>query len=88
MKKSYKLTYEPVQIPRAVFDPRSCRNRWKIAAYVLKTFSDFFGPRAENLDICYDEGKAVFTCYTEKVVYKDGRVVTIVLYEADFDKRS
>lgn len=75
VKKTYKLTYESVQIPRPVFDPRTCRNKWKIAAYVLKAFSEFFGPRAENLDMFYDEGKAIFTCYTEKIVFKDGNVL-------------
>ena len=39
---------------------------------MLKTFSEFFGPRAENLDMFHDDGRVTFTCYTEKIVFKDG----------------
>jgi cell cycle checkpoint control protein RAD9A len=67
------LTYEPTEVLRALFDTNSARNKWKIAAYVLKAYSEFFGPRAENLDIYYENNRAAFTCYTEKVVHKNGR---------------
>lgn len=77
VKKTYKLTYEPVEVLRAVFDKNTARNKWKIAGYVLKAFSEFFGPRAENLDICHENGRAAFTCYTEKIVHKNGRSPTL-----------
>ena len=77
VKKTYKLTYEPTEPVRVVFDSTTARNRWKISAHILKAFSEFFGARTENLEMCYDAERVTFDCFTEKIVHGAGMVPDI-----------
>jgi cell cycle checkpoint control protein RAD9A len=41
----------------------------------LKEFSDYFGPKAEQLDIYYEESKVTFLSFTDKIVSsKNGKL--------------
>ena len=71
MLKTYKLTYESVEVMHALFDKGAAANRWRISSKPLKEFIEHFGPRTEQLDIYQENGRAIFTSYTEKIV--DGK---------------
>ncbi|TKA71141.1 hypothetical protein B0A49_02884 [Cryomyces minteri] len=71
--KTYKLTYESVEVMHALFDKASARNRWKISSRLLKEFIEYFGQRTEQLDFYYDNGRAILTSYTEQI--KDGKEI-------------
>lgn len=77
VKKTYKLTYEPTEPIKAIFDSSTARNRWTISAYILKAFSEFFGARTENLEMCYDNGRMTFDCFTEKIMHGAGAKAAI-----------
>ncbi|KAJ6032119.1 Rad9/Ddc1 [Penicillium herquei] len=66
--KSYKLTYEPASIQHAVFDRRNATNQWIADPRFLKQIMEHFSPSAEQLDICSDGEKAIFTSFTTKVM--------------------
>ena len=55
----------------ALFDEKIAKNKWSIGAHVLRTFSEYFGPKTEQLDIYSEDGRVTFTSYTEKIM--DGR---------------
>jgi cell cycle checkpoint control protein RAD9A len=67
MTKTYRLTYESVEVMHALFDKTSATHGWKIASRVLREYVEYFAPKAEQLDLYADNGKAVFTSFTEKV---------------------
>lgn len=69
--KTYKLTYESVEIVHALFDKNSATNGWKISSRILKEYVEYFGPRTEQLDMLAKDGKAIFTSFTEKIM--DGK---------------
>ena len=69
--KTYRLTYESIDVMHALFDKRSASNVWKISAKMLREFSEHFGPKTEQLDVYSENGRATFTCYTEKIL--DGK---------------
>lgn len=71
--KTYRMTYEAVEIMHALFDRRAVTNSWRIAARVLREYVEYFGPRTEQLDILAREGKVVFTSFTEKIMNGNGR---------------
>jgi cell cycle checkpoint control protein RAD9A len=71
MTKTYRLTYEPVEIMYALFDRTAATQGWKISARTLREYIEFFGPKTEQLDILASDGKAVFTSFTEKI--QDGK---------------
>ncbi|KAJ5725528.1 Rad9/Ddc1 [Penicillium malachiteum] len=66
--KSYKLIYEPASIQHAVFDRRNATNQWIADPRFLKQIVEHFSPSAEQLDICSDGERAVFTSFTTKVM--------------------
>ena len=55
----------------ALFDRNASKNRWSISADVLRSFGEHFGPKTEQLDIFSENGRAMFTSYTEKIM--DGK---------------
>ena len=57
---------------QALFDKNAAKNRWKIGADVLRTFSEYFGVGTEQLEISPENGRVAFTSYTEKVVSDQG----------------
>ena len=61
-----------MEISHALFDKNAARNRWSIEAHVLKTFSEYFGAKTEQLDMYHDGGRATFTSYTEKIMNGKG----------------
>lgn len=71
MTKTYRLTYESVEIMHALFDKSSAPQGWRISSRVLREYIEYFGPKTEQLDILAQEGKVVFTSFTEKI--QDGQ---------------
>ncbi|GAB7339127.1 hypothetical protein MBLNU457_5799t2 [Dothideomycetes sp. NU457] len=71
--KTYKLTYESVEIMHALFDRSAAPNGWKITSRILREYIEYFGPKTEQLDMLAKEGKAIFTSFTEKVM--DGKEI-------------
>ena len=72
--KTYRLTYESVEVMHALFDRGGATNRWTIRSQYLREFVDFFAPQAEQLDIYCDDGKVTFLSFTEKITNaKNGR---------------
>lgn len=71
MTKSHRLVYEPVQIMHALFDTTAARQGWSIRSRIMREYIEFFGPKTEQLDMLAQEGKAIFTSFTEKIT--DGR---------------
>lgn len=69
--KTYKLTYESVEIMHALFDKSAAPNGWKITSRILREYIEYFGPKTEQLDMLAKAGKAIFTSFTEKVM--DGK---------------
>ncbi|KAJ9645973.1 hypothetical protein H2199_003016 [Coniosporium tulheliwenetii] len=69
--KTYKLTYESVEVMHALFDKNMAQNRWKIQAGCLKEFIEYFGPKTEQLDIYSEDGRVTFMSFTEKIT--DGK---------------
>ncbi len=70
--KTYKLTYESVEVVHAVFNRDAARNRWRIGAHVLRSWIEYFGVGTEHLDICSENGRVSFTSYTEKIMNERG----------------
>ncbi|KAM5448514.1 putative exodeoxyribonuclease III [Microsporum audouinii] len=66
--KTYKLTYEPADIQHALFDKSGAQNRWVVDSKLLREILEHFGRSAEHLDIYPEDGRAVFTSFTEKVM--------------------
>ena len=65
--KTYKLTYESVEVMHALFNRSAAKNTWRIGASTLRSFVEYFGANTEQLDISSENGRATFTSYTEKV---------------------
>ncbi|KAL1390624.1 Rad9-domain-containing protein [Phyllosticta capitalensis] len=70
--KTYKLTYEPVEVMHALFDRQSANNHWTISSAALKETIEFFGPKTEQLDIYTDNGRVTYTSFTEKITNGKG----------------
>ncbi|KAF8469708.1 Rad9-domain-containing protein [Kalaharituber pfeilii] len=66
--KTYKLTYEDVDVVHAIFDKNVAENHWAINAKLLKEYVEHFGPKAEQLNISGEDGRATLTSYTEKLM--------------------
>lgn len=66
--KTYRLTYESVEVMHALFDRSSASNKWTIKSGFLREFTDYFSPKAEQLDMYSEDGKMTFLSFTEKVV--------------------
>ncbi len=71
MTKTYRLTYEVTEVMHALFDRTAATQGWKISARVLREYIEYFGPKTEQLDLLAQEGKAIFTSFTEKI--QDGK---------------
>lgn len=71
MTKTYRLTYESVEVMHALFDRTAASQGWRISSRVLREYIEFFGSKTEQLDLVAQEGKAIFTSFTEKI--QDGK---------------
>lgn len=70
--KTYKLTYESVEVVHAIFNKDAAKNKWKIGAHVLRSWIEHFGVGTEHLDICSENGRVSFMSYTEKIMNESG----------------
>jgi cell cycle checkpoint control protein RAD9A len=52
----------------ALFDKNTANNQWSIRSGFLKEFIDYFGQKAEQLDIYAEETKVTFLSFADKVV--------------------
>ena len=88
--KTYKLTYESIEIMHALFDKSAANNRWSIGAHVLKTFSEYFGTKTEQLDVYCEGGRATFTSYTEKIMDGNGNTEYLTTFggRTNFEQKS
>ncbi|USW55724.1 hypothetical protein Slin15195_G090430 [Septoria linicola] len=66
MTKTFRLTYESVEVMHALFDKTSATQGFRISSRILREYSEHFGPKTEQLDMVAQEGKVVFTSFTEK----------------------
>lgn len=73
MTKTYRLTYESAEVMHALFDRTAASQGWRISSRVLREYIEFFGPKTEQLDLLAQEGKAIFTSFTEKITDGKGR---------------
>ncbi|KAI6811627.1 Rad9-domain-containing protein [Hortaea werneckii] len=81
MTRTYRLTYESIEVMHALFDRSSATQGWRISSRVLREYIEFFGPKTEQLDLVAENDKAMFTSFTEKTT--NGKVIT--LHTADFE---
>ncbi len=70
--KFYRLTYESVEVMHALFDRTVATQGWRISSRILREYIEYFGPKTEQLDLLAQEGKAIFTSFTEKVAAGTG----------------
>ena len=56
----------------ALFDKNVATNMWKIQSRRLRQYIEFFGPKTEQLDIFYEDGRVTLTSYTEKITNGKG----------------
>ncbi|KAF2644848.1 hypothetical protein P280DRAFT_495991 [Massarina eburnea CBS 473.64] len=90
--KTYKLTYEAVDVMHALFDRNVAKNRWSMQAGAMKEYIEYFGTKTEMLDIfAGEDGRAVFKSYTEKVsngkeVLKHPLVTAVAVNTSDFEE--
>lgn len=72
--KTYKLTYEAVDVMHALFDRSAAHNRWSMQSGAIREYIEYFGTKTELLDIFTGEdGRCVFKSYTEKI--SDGKEI-------------
>lgn len=90
--KTYKLTYEAVEVMHALFDRNVAKNKWTMHASAMKEYIEYFGTKTEMLDIfAGEDGRAVFKSYTEKIsngkeVLKHPLVTAVAVNTSDFDE--
>ncbi|KAH9844820.1 rad9 protein [Teratosphaeria destructans] len=89
MTKTYRLTYESVEVMHALFDKSAASQGWKISSRLMREYIEFFGPKTEQLDLLAQEGKAIFTSFTEKIqhgkeVLKQPLETAISIHTEDF----
>ena len=70
--KTHSLTYESVEVMHALFDKNRATNSWKVKSKMLRGIMEYFGAKAEQLDIYAEYGKVTFTSYTEKIMHGKG----------------
>ncbi|KAF1947826.1 hypothetical protein EJ02DRAFT_507634 [Clathrospora elynae] len=89
--KTYKLTYEAVDVMHALFDRSLAKNRWSMHSGAMKEYIEYFGTKTEKLDISAGEdGRCVFKSYTEKImngkdILKHPLVTAVAVNTTDFD---
>lgn len=78
--KTYRLTYESIEVMHALFDKNAAKNKWTISASVLRSFIEYFGAATEQLDMYSENGRAQFTSYTEKIMDGKGPFESLLVY--------
>lgn len=88
--KTYKLTYEAVDVMHALFDRNVAKNRWTMDSGAIKEYIEYFGTKTEMLDIfAGEDGRCVFKSYTEKItngkeILKHPLVTAVAVNTSDF----
>jgi cell cycle checkpoint control protein RAD9A len=89
--KTYKLTYEAVDVMHALFDRNVAQNRWSMHSGAIREYIEYFGTKTELLDIFTGEdGRCVFKSYTEKIsdgkeILKHPLVTAVAVNTSDFE---
>lgn len=89
--KTYKLTYEAVDVMHALFDRNIAKNRWSLHSGAVKEYIEYFGTKTEMLDIfAGEDGRCVFKSYTEKItngkeILKHPLVTAVAVNTSDFE---
>ncbi|KAH7400567.1 Rad9-domain-containing protein [Phaeosphaeria sp. MPI-PUGE-AT-0046c] len=89
--KTYKLTYEAVDVMHALFDRNVAKNRWILHSGAVKEYIEYFGTKTEMLDIfAGEDGRCVFKSYTEKItngkeILKHPLVTAVAVNTSDFE---
>lgn len=92
--KTYKLTYEAVDVMHALFDRSVAQNRWSMHSGAIREYIEYFGTKTELLDIYTGEdGRCVFKSYTEKIsdgkeILKHPLVTAVAVNTSDFEEFS
>lgn len=73
--KIFRLTYEPVEALHASFDQQLSSNTWTLSSRTLQDVIEYFGPKTEHVDWSEQDGKVIFTSYTEKLQVGKGQHV-------------
>ncbi|KAI4692939.1 uncharacterized protein J4E88_001309 [Alternaria novae-zelandiae] len=90
--KTYKLTYEAVDVMHALFDRNAAKNRWSMHSGAVKEYAEYFGTKTEMLDIfASEDGRCVFKSYTEKIsngkeILKHPLVTAVAVSTSDFEE--
>lgn len=90
--KTYKLTYEAVDVMHALFDRGVAQNRWSMHSGAVREYIEYFGTKTELLDIFTGEdGRCVFKSYTEKIsdgkeILKHPLVTAVAVNTSDFEE--
>ncbi|KAE8832226.1 hypothetical protein PTNB85_06618 [Pyrenophora teres f. teres] len=90
--KTYKLTYEAVDVMHALFDRNVAKNRWSMHSGAVKEYIEYFGTKTEMLDIfAGDDDRCVFKSYTEKItngkeILKHPLVTAVAVNTSDFEE--
>ena len=89
--KTYKLTYEAVDVMHALFDRSVAQNRWSMHSGAIREYIEYFGTKTELLDIFTGEDRrCVFKSYTEKIsdgkeILKHPLVTAVAVNTSDFE---
>lgn len=89
--KTYKLTYEAVDVMHALFDRSIAQNRWSMHSGAIREYIEYFGTKTELLDIFTGEdGRCVFKSYTEKIsdgkeILKHPLITAVAVNTSDFE---
>ena len=89
--KTYKLTYEAVDVMHALFDRNAAKNRWSMHSGAVKEYIEYFGTKTEMLDIfAGEDGRCIFKSYTEKIsngkeILKHPLVTAVAVNTSDFN---
>lgn len=90
--KTYKLTYEAVDVMHALFDRSVARNKWILHSGAVREYIEYFGTKTEMLDIfASEDGRCVFKSYTEKIsngkeILKHPLVTAVAVNTSDFEE--
>ncbi|KAF2033728.1 hypothetical protein EK21DRAFT_86198 [Setomelanomma holmii] len=89
--KTYKLTYEAVDVMHALFDRSVAKNRWSMQSGAVKEYIEYFGTKTEMLDIfAGEDGRCVFKSFTEKIsngkeILKHPLITAVAVNTSDFE---